>query len=745
MNRFRNFSESGGKAIAAAINVAGKLGHITVGSEHLLLGILSCGKSDAVDLLGRYDVSFVCVYNVVLNVLGCGQTTKLGEEDFSINAIAVLKDACTTAVQNGKTYAGVNEILSAIVSNKKCMAYQIFTTIIKDCESFFAKVNDLCRRKNTADFSTGPKGKKEMKTIEKYSRNLITQAKITPFDPCIGRENEIRQVIEILLRRQKNNPCLVGLAGVGKTAIVEGLANMIVEGDVPQRMKSKTIYAIDMARLLAGTKYRGDFEERVKSIIEEAAGDRDVILFIDEIHTIVSAGGAEGAIGAANILKPALSRGIIQVIGATTRDEYARTIEKDVALDRRFCSVDVQEPELSVVKNILMGLKEKYGQYHNIEITDEAISACLDLSVKHIHNRFLPDKAVDLMDRSCAAAKVAGKESLSAADVEAVIYRQKGMENADQKENLKYIQLEEKLGQNIIGQHNAVKVISKIIKRWGAGLKNDDGPIATFMFCGATGTGKTHTSKVLAQLMFPQKDSLVRIDCSEYNEKSNISKLIGSPPGYVGYDDGGRLEKEILAHNSCVVLFDEIEKAHPDLHNLLLQAMDNGFITTSRGKKISFRNCVMIMTTNAAANLSANKTAMGFEKTADNRADDKLLHFELKKYFSREFLGRINEILYFDKLDNLSVKEIIRKRIACLEKLLLERGVYLCSDDSVTDMIFKKCDSNSYGARNINSLVSRIIEPEISDMLLSGTLAQGVKAEISATEDGINIKVLQHI
>ena len=745
MNKFRNFSESGGKAITAALNIAGKMGHITVGTEHILLGILSCGKSDARDLLGRYDIDFACVYNVVLNVLGCGQPTKLGEDDFSTNALMVLKDACTKALQNTKNYAGVNEMLYAMVLNHRCMAHQIFVTLLKNYDEFFSKVNDMCRRKNTADFSSGSKNKTEMKVIEKYSRNLTAIAKITPFDPCIGRESEINQLIEILLRRQKNNPCLVGLAGVGKTAIVEGLANMIVEGNVPLQMKSKSIYAIDMACLLAGTKYRGDFEDRVKSLIEEASGDRNVILFIDEIHTIVSAGGAEGAIDAANILKPALSRGMIQVIGATTRDEYAQTIEKDAALDRRFCPVEVQEPEITTAKHILMGIKEKYRQYHNIEITDDAIFACVDLSVKHIHNRFLPDKAVDLLDRSCSAVKVAGKEMLSVEDVKSVLFRQKGLSIADSTENIRYLHLEEKMNEHITGQQDAVKAIADTIKRWGAGLKKAENPIATFLLCGSTGTGKTHTCKTLAQIMFPDKDALIRIDCSEYSEKNSISKLIGSPPGYVGYDDGGRLEKELLAHNSCVVLFDEIEKAHPDLHNLLLQAMDNGFITTSRGKKISFRNCVIAMTSNAAADLSQPKTVLGFEKLTYNSMDSNRLHNALKQYFSREFLGRINEILYFEKLTSQSVKSVIKNRLYALQKLLAEKGITLQFDDTVIEMIFNKSNSDLYGARNINSLVARLVETQISDMILNEKLNSGVNAVAIYSENGMEIKVLQTI
>ena len=745
MNKFKNFSESGSKTIAAAINIAGKMGHITVGTEHLLMGILSCGKSDAADLLAEYEINFSCVYNVTFNILGSGQQTKLGEDDFSSNAVRVLKNACLKATQNGKASAGINEIFYSISTNQKCMAYQIIMALTQNSSDFTAKATNMCRRKNTAEFSADSKNKNEMKNIEKYSKNLTAQAKISPFDPCIGREKEITQLIEILLRRQKNNPCLVGQAGVGKTAIVEGLANMIVEGNVPEQIKGKSIYALDMAWLLAGTKYRGDFEERIKTVMDEAASNPNIILFIDEIHTIVSAGGAEGAIDAANIMKPALARGNVQVIGATTRDEYAASIEKDAALERRFCPVDIQEPTFNQAVAILKGIKSKYEQHHGVSISDSAATAAVELSIKHIPNRFLPDKAIDLLDQSCASVRVSGKHNLSEKDILAVIARQRGIEITYSNQPQRIINMENRLMSCIKGQDIAVTKISSALKGWYAGLKDDNGPIASFMFCGPTGTGKTYTSSVLADFLFPGESALVRIDCAEYSEKSNVSKLIGSSPGYVGYEEGGRLEKELPAKNKCVLLFDEIEKAHSDLHNILLSAMDSGFVTTGRGKKISFKNCIIIMTTNAASNLSEKSVSIGFEKHFCNKKDDKTVVKELNKYFSREFLGRINEIVYFNHLDSISLGKIAKD---CIDELCLRlaaKGIRFEYDDSLPHYICSKSEAEDFGARNIRSLVVSSLQTPISNMILSGQLSDNAKLCATIEDGHIRLKTVQYI
>ncbi|MBP0980157.1 MAG: ATP-dependent Clp protease ATP-binding subunit [Oscillospiraceae bacterium] len=745
MNIFKNFSESGSRAIAAAINIAGKMGHITVGTEHLLMGILSCGKSDATDLLAEYEIDFSCVYNVTFNILGSGQQTKLGEDDFSSNAVQVLKNACLKAAQNGKISAGINEIFYSIATSPKCMAYQIIATLTQNSSDFIAKASKMCRRKNTAEFISDSKSKHEMKNLEKYSKNLTAQAKISHFDPCIGREKEITQLIEILLRRQKNNPCLVGQAGVGKTAIVEGLANMIVEGNVPEQIKGKSIYALDMAWLLAGTKYRGDFEERIKTVMDEAAANKNVILFIDEIHTIVSAGGAEGAIDAANIMKPALARGKVQVIGATTRDEYAASIEKDAALERRFCPVDIQEPTFNQAVEILKGLKTKYEQYHGISISDSAATAAVELSIKHIPNRFLPDKAIDLLDQSCASVRVSGKEYLSEKDILSVIARQRGIEITDSIQQQRYINMENSLMSYIKGQDSAVSKIASALKGWCAGLKDDSGPIASFLFCGPTGTGKTYSSTVLADFLFPGENALVRIDCAEYSEKSNVSKLIGSSPGYVGYEEGGRLEKELPAKNKCVLLLDEIEKAHSDLHNILLSAMDSGFITTGRGKKISFKNCIIIMTSNAASDLTEKSASIGFEKHPQVSKTEKTVAKELKKYFSQEFLGRINEIVYFNPLDKESHGKIAK---GCIDELcirLATKGISFEYDYRLPDYICNKSETDDFGARNIKSLVASFLQTPISNMILSGQLSGNAKLYATIEDEKISFKTTQYI
>ena len=741
MNRFKNFSESGSKTITAAVNIAGRMGHITVGSEHLLMGILASGRSDAGELLALYDMNFACIYNVVLNVMGCGQLTKLTEDDFSTNAVQVLKNAYNTAVAGGKSAAGVNEILCSIAANTNCMAYQILSTLTKGDSEFFNKIQNLCLRKNMGAFRQIEKqSKKELKNLEKYARNLTALAKLTPFDPCIGREKEIQQITQILLRRSKNNPCLVGVAGVGKTAIVEGLANMIVEGQVPEAIKNKSIYALDMAWVLAGTKYRGDFEERIKTIIDEVASDKDVILFIDEIHTIVSAGGAEGAIDAANIMKPALARGKVQVIGATTRDEYASSIEKDSALERRFCPVDVQEPSLSQTVEILQGLKSKYEEYHKITITDNAISACVELSVKYINNRFLPDKAVDILDQSCAAAKVMGCDRVTEDVVVSVISNRTGMSLTQAGDRRKYINMENRLSAAITGQPQVVTAMVQAMKRWQAGLKEDSQPIATMLMCGPTGVGKTYSRKVLADMLFPGENALVRIDCSEFAESNGLAKLIGSPPGYVGYDDGGRLEREILARNGCVVLFDEIEKAHRDLHNLLLQITDDGFVTTSRGKKISFANSVIVLTSNATADLSvSNSMPLGFEKQPSD--SDVQVYSALRQYFSPEFLGRINHTVVFNRLDNNCLKEICQKLIIRLKEKLAKQNITLETDENLTEFICKKSGISHSGARNISNTVAFFLEDKISDMILSGHLSSSDTATVCVYNDGIDIKV----
>ena len=746
MYRYKNFSESGNKAITAAISIAGKMGHITVGCEHLLMGILSCGKSDAADLLSASNINFTCVYNVVVNVMGIGQTTMVSADDISTNAVDVLKKACEISEHSGQGIAGVEEILYSMMCSERCMAYQILKTLTAGYPGFSEEAKRLCR-KDDKPYHYNDIVHSRIKTLEKYGRNLIRAAKIQPFDPCIGREGEIQQIIEILLRRQKNNPCLTGFAGVGKTAVVEGLANMIASGNVPVQMKNKIIYSLDMAQLIAGTKYRGDFEERIKAVIDEAAGNRDIILFIDEIHIIVSAGGAEGAIDAANILKPALSRGRIQVIGATTQEEYARCIEKDSALERRFSPVNICEPSTRQAVDILKGLQDRYQKYHGIEITQAAIEACVKLSDEYIHYRRLPDKAIDLLDAGCAAVKLRGNNILTDTDISRSLHRITGVNKSLQMfGKTGYTELSEKLSAEISGQSRAVKIISDGLKLWRAGLKDAAGPIASFLFTGPTGVGKTYSCYVLAEMLFGGRNAVVRIDCTEFSEKNDVTKLIGSPPGYVGYDEGGRLEKEMGKNSHCILLFDEIEKAHPDLYNLLLQAMDYGFITTSSGKKISFKNCIIVMTSNLGADsISRKNVYLGFGDKGEAEVVHRRLNDKIKRHFTPEFLGRLDGIIPFCPLAVQDVRNIVSSEIKKLCRKLEKININIEFDERVVDWVTEKSNGSEYGARNIKSVIREYLETRISDMIISGSVSSEEKIVLTAENSNIRIAIKNRI
>ncbi len=740
MYRYKNFNESGNRAITARVEIAGKMGHITVGTEHILMGILSAGKSDCADLLVQNGINFACVYNRVINLLGRGKQTPLTGEDLSNNALSVLKNAYALSMKNGRPQATANDILLNILKNNECLACRIISAMADNVPQIVRKNEKLCRTRNVEV----AKNIVQLKNLEKYSKNLTRMAKSHPFDPCIERENEINSLIEVILRRRKNNPCLVGLAGVGKTAIVEGLANLIASGDVPVAMRNKTIYSLDMGHLLAGTKYRGDFEERLKTIIEEAGGNRDVILFIDEVHTITSAGGAEGAIDAANLMKPALSRGQIQIIGATTEDEYRRVIEKDSALERRFSPIEVKEPTQGQTVAILEGVQPKYESFHGITIEHRALEKTVALAAKYIHNRYFPDKAIDILDQSCASVKLAGGTVLTREDVSHTVSKKIGVsiDKIKRDEQRQYLSLESRLSQYIIGQQQAVKAVAAALKRWRAGLKDEEGAIATFLFTGPTGTGKTRCCSAMAQVLFGNEKSLVRIDCTEYTEKTDVKKLTGSPPGYVGYEEGGILEK-YLEHNShCIVLFDEIEKAHPDLYHLLLQIMDRGFVTTGKGKKISFRNAVIVMTSNMGSGLINEKNLyMGFgKKTEDKNYKTEMLDNALKAHFSPEFIGRIDHIVPFEKLSDDSIKKISAGLLEKLRARLAKQDITMEYTPDVLDFIRSKNYAAHYGARNIKSVIANNIENIISDEIITGSLKSGDSFKMRIENDRVVIK-----
>ena len=749
MYRFKNFSECANRSVSAGIDIAQKMGHLSVGTEHLLLGIMSQGKNDTNDLLEKTGITFPAVYNAVTAVMGTGRQSSLTHEDLSLNAVKVLKQAGTTAQQQGKWTVDVCDIVQAMMSNENCIARQLIIIYLKDEAAFVKSIKEIGGRFGTLQFQSTPKRedetKKEYKNLEKYAKNLIKQAQTNPFDPCIERDTEIRRIIEILMRRQKNNPCIVGPAGVGKTAIVEGVANLIAQQKVPSEIWNKVIYSLDMTQVIAGTKYRGDFEDRLKNIIEEVSGDRNIILFIDEIHVIATAGAAEGAIDAASILKPALARGKVQIIGATTQEEYRRIIEKDSALERRFCKIEVDEPSRESAVRILSGLKERYEKHHNIAISDEAVEAAVKLSGRYIQGRYLPDKAVDLLDEACARAKLADMHTVDISVIQNVISDQTKipLEQLTQKEKDRLMSLEQRLKQNIIGQEKAVKAVADAVKKWRVGIRESDRPIASFMFLGPTGVGKTQTCKELARGIYGDEKAIVRVDCSEYGEKNDITKLIGSPPGYIGYEDGGKLEKELLPKPYSIVLFDEIEKAHPDFTNLLLQILDDGFVTTSGGKTISFKNAIIIMTSNVGARqLTGKNCEMGFSPNATDKSDinRNIINNALQEKFSPEFIGRIDEIITFDPLTPQNVEKIVSLMLEQLKKRMENLHITISCSPALMSFISQRGYSQSYGARPLRKEISNTVENFLSEGIFNGKIKANDTIYLDVEDDKVIMK-----
>ena len=748
MYRFKNFQESANRSVSAGIDIAEKMGHITVGTEHILLGILSQGKNDANDLLEKEGINFSTIHNAVVAVIGTGPHSTLSHEDLSINAVTVLKNANQIAQINMKWSVDVNEILLAVMKLENCMARQILSVYIKDEAAFVANLSKVCRKFGNLQWGSTEKKeepRKEFKTLDKYAKNLVKQAQLKEFDPCLERDREIERIIEILMRRQKNNPCIVGPAGVGKTAVVEGVANMIANKSAPRELWNKSIYSLDVTQLIAGTKYRGDFEDRLKNILEEVAGDKDVILFIDEIHIIATAGAAEGAIDAANILKPALARGKVQVIGATTMDEYRRIIEKDSALERRFSKVMLDEPDEKTAVKILNGIKNRYEEHHGIKIEEDAVAAAVKMSQRYIQGRFLPDKAVDLMDEACARTKLTGKFSVTKEMVEKVISNLTGipLEQLSAQEKNDFANLECRLKESIIGQEKAVKAVADAMKKWRVGLTEQDKPIASFLFLGPTGVGKTQTCKVLGRCIYGDEKAIIRIDCSEYGEKNDVNKLIGSPPGYVGYEDGGKFEKELLPKPYSIVLFDEIEKAHPDLCNLLLQILDDGFVTTSGGKTVSFKNAVIIMTSNVGADGVAGKGGeLGFSKISlsKNEISRRRILNELKQKFSPEFIGRVDEIVTFGALTPQNVEQIARLMLEQLKERLGNLHITLEYSQNLVRYVSDKGYSNVYGARPLRKEISNTIENFLSEGIFNGKIKADDKIYLDIEDEQVIMK-----
>ena len=812
---YYKFTARAEKALEYAQEIAMELGHNYIGTEHLLYGLVEEGTGVASKVLQNQGLISENVKQAIEEIVGVGEEIEdTNEISFTPRSKRVIENAFLEARRLGTEYIGTEHLLIGIMKEGDCVATRILLEENVNPQGLYNELvrvlNEEGEESNENKTSSNRGSYNSTPTLNQYGSDLTKQAREGKLDPVIGRKDEIQRVIQILSRRTKNNPCLIGEPGVGKTAVVEGLAEKIVSGDVPEILKNKRVVSIDIASMIAGAKYRGDFEERIKKSLKEVKKAGDVILFIDEIHTIVGAGSAEGAVDAANILKPLLARGEIQLIGATTLKEYRKYIEKDSALERRFSPVTVNEPTEDETVQILYGLRDKYEAHHNVKITDEAIKSAVELSTRYINDRYLPDKAIDLIDEAASkvrmssytepdsfkklkeeiekldkekeeairvqdfekAAKIRDKENakkkelekdkkdwetksskevlnLKEEDIANVIASWTGIPvtKVSESENEKLKNLEENLHKRVIGQEEAVSAVAKAIKRSRMGLKDPNKPIGSFLFLGPTGVGKTELSKALAENLFGSEESLIRIDMSEYMESHSVAKLIGSPPGYVGYDEAGQLTEKVRRKPYSVILFDEIEKAHPDVMNMLLQVLDDGRLTDSQGRTVNFKNTVIIMTSNVGAKLITDKKTLGFtdSKSANDKESEekeyndikKEVMGELKKEFKPEFLNRIDEIIVFHKLEDNQIRKIVDILISNVGKLLKEQGIKLTVDERAKDLVAKKGTDKTYGARPLKRAIQTMIEDKIAEAMLDGQIKQ--EAKVTAKDDEIVI------
>lgn len=803
--RFTGFTESANGALNYAIEAAENLGHTYIGSEHLLLGLLSDNRMVSATVLLGKKVTIKKTEEQIKAMVGLGMPTTLTPDDITPRCRKIIENALSMgSVQSGGE-AGTQQLLSAMLREGQCSACRILKSM---GVAVYEMNGEITSESEIPGAGYGKSGDNKKSNIDKYGHDITEDAAAGRIDPVIGRDSEIRRVIEILCRRTKNNPCLIGEPGVGKTAIAEGLALAITRSDVPDFLKNKRVISVDLTCMVAGTKYRGDFEERIKSIIDEVCKDGNIILFIDELHNIVGAGSAEGAVDAANILKPTLARGELQIIGATTIDEYRRYIEKDAALERRFQTINVEEPTRETAIEMLGGLKERYEKHHGVKISEEAMTAAVDMGIRYITDRFLPDKAIDLIDEASSRVKLKKstppddlkeaenqlkkilddkKNAIKMQDFEKAaalrdrekettkllrVKRQawddasrnetkviKGEHIAEvvsswtgvpvsqitREESEKLLNLEEVMHRSIVGQNEAVEAVARAVRRGRSVFKNPVRPIGSFLFLGPTGVGKTELTKTLAECLFGNRQQIIRFDMSEYMEKHSVSKLVGSPPGYVGFDEGGQLTERVRRQPYSIVLFDEIEKADGDVFNLLLQIMEDGVLTDSTGKKADFKNCVIIMTSNLGANLIAsNKNSMGF--TGDDKAKDRkkrvrsLVDDEIKKFFKPEFINRIDEIIVFDVLSETEIKEICKRMLVQLKNRCEKAGIALEFDESVSEHLSKAGFDSVYGARPLRRAMTTFVEDNLSELFLRGVIKKGGKYTGSAENSQFVIK-----
>ena len=792
MYRFNSFTQKANDVLNLAIKSAENFGHTYIGTEHILIGVLKENTSYGAELLTEKGVTLDKIEELIKESTGVGNPTALSPNDFTPTAKRVLEVSFQLARGMRNSFVGTEHLLLALLRESDSGAVKLLSACDVDAEAFTEElVNDLARP--NAEFrgsKNGKKGKSNTPTLDEFGTDLTEKARNGGIDPVIGREKEIERVIQILSRRTKNNPCLIGEPGVGKTAIAEGLALKIVKDEVPELLAGKKIVALDLTSMVAGTKYRGDFEERIKKAMDEVKNAKNVILFIDEVHTLIGAGAAEGAVDAANILKPALARGEIQVIGATTIDEYRKNIEKDAALERRFQSVMVGEPTEDETVEILKGLRDKYEAHHKVKIPDEAIESAVKMSSRYIADRFLPDKAIDLIDEAASrvrlkaftappnlksmeqeikrleqekasavksqdfenAAKIRDKEKslqtlldeekdkwknrsgkdikvVTTEDIANVVSSWSGIPvtQLTKEESERLLNMENILHERIVGQDKAVSAVAKAIRRGRVGIKNPNRPLGSFIFLGPTGVGKTELCKSLAEAMFGSEDAIIKLDMSEYMEKHTVSKLIGSPPGYVGFEEGGQLTEKIRRKPYSVVLFDEIEKAHPDVFNMLLQILEDGVLTDSRGRKVSFKNAIIIMTSNVGASkITGNNTSLGFGENSDeNKNIEELVMEDLKRTFKPEFLNRIDEIIVFNRLQKEDIQEIAKRMLKSLDKRLAEMDIELSFTDDAISAIADAGFDDVYGARPLRRAIQQKIEDPLSERMLEKKVIPG--------------------
>ncbi len=804
---FGRFTERAQKVLMLAQEEARRLNYPYVGTEHLLLGLIREGGGIAAKVLQRMGIEMEKVRREVEKIIGKGGALAVGEIGFTPRSKKVLELSFDEARNLGHNYIGTEHLLLGLIREGEGVAATVLQNLGANLQSVRSEVMEMLsgaapagnQQKSVQEHPKTP-------NLDEFGRDLTVLAREGKLDPVVGREKEIERVIQVLSRRTKNNPVLIGEPGVGKTAIVEGLAQRIEQGNVPETLLNKRVVTLDLASVVAGTKFRGEFEERLKKVTEEIRNAGNIVLFIDELHTLIGAGAAEGAIDAANILKPALARGELQCIGATTLDEYRKYIEKDPALERRFQPITVDEPSVEETLDILRGLRDRYEAHHRVKISDEAINAAVRLSDRYITDRFLPDKAIDLIDEAASRVrlqtyvappgikekeaelekirqekeaaisaqefeKAAGlrdkeqrlkqelestkkdweqkkgleKKTVTEEDIAHIVSSWTGIpvKKLAEEESERLLKMEEILHQRVIGQDEAVKAVSKAVRRARAGLKDPKRPIGSFIFLGPTGVGKTELARALAEALFGDEDALVRIDMSEYMEKHAVSRLVGAPPGYVGYDEGGQLTEAVRRKPYTVVLLDEIEKAHPEVFNILLQVFEDGRLTDAKGRTVDFRNTVIIMTSNVGAHLLKKEASLGFRPQGQDKSYEDMkekITGELRRTFRPEFLNRIDEIIVFHSLNEQHIKQIVELMIKEVSKRLAENDITIEVTNEAKEFLAREGFDQMYGARPLRRAIQRYVEDRLSDELLKGAVKTGDRVRVGAKENKIMVE-----